>query len=418
MLRILWVVALATPLFVPLAAQAASFITLDQAIDLALASDPTVKASEAGTSASLASLKQAGQLPNPTIGITAENFGGTGSVSGLRSAEYTLSYGQMIEVGGDRSAREAVASGDLKLANARLATQRLETVQTVRHAYILALASETKLKVVQERASFISEMNRTVRQRSRQGRDSSMVESQARASAAEVAVDLMQAERAVKLSRIQLSTLWNGVDDGFVLDQAFFEKPSFDADALPVDQGYPDLAQYNALKSRATANIALEKARAIPDPEISAGIRRFASGSETAFIVGLSIPFPVYDSNRNNIERAQSERLQADLEEVAARRDINLKLASAVAGRDSARAEIEALRADAIPQATQALGLARAGYERGAFSYLEIADASRGLNALRERLVGALQTFHESQITIDRLTGRSAITDKSEGYRP
>lgn len=418
MLRVFWAVALATPLFVPLAVQAASLITLDQAIDLALASDPTVKASEAGTSASLANLKQAGRLPNPTIGITAENFGGTGSVSGLRSAEYTLSYGQMIEVGGDRSAREAVASGDLKLANARLATQRLETVQTVRHAYILALASETKLKVVQERASFISEMNRTVRQRSRQGRDSSMVESQARASAAEVAVDLMQAERAVKLSRIQLSTLWNGVDDGFVLDQAFFEKPSFDADALPVDQGYPDLAQYNALKSRATANITLEKARAIPDPEISAGIRRFASGSETAFIVGLSIPFPVYDSNRNNIERAQSERLQADLEEVAARRDINLKLASAVARRDSARAEIEALRADAIPQATQALELARSGYERGAFSYLEIADASRGLNALRERLVGALQTFHENQITIDRLTGRSAITDKGEGYRP
>lgn len=418
MLRVFWAVALATPLFVPLAVQAASLITLDQAIDLALASDPTVKASEAGTSASLANLKQAGRLPNPTIGITAENFGGTGSVSGLRSAEYTLSYGQMIEVGGDRSAREAVASGDLKLANARLATQRLETVQTVRHAYILALASETKLKVVQERASFISEMNRTVRQRSRQGRDSSMVESQARASAAEVAVDLMQAERAVKLSRIQLSTLWNGVDDGFVLDQAFFEKPSFDADALPVDQGYPDLAQYNALKSRATANIALEKARAIPDPEISAGIRRFASGSETAFIVGLSIPFPVYDSNRNNIERAQSERLQADLEEVAARRDINLKLASAVARRDSARAEIEALRADAIPQATQALELARSGYERGAFSYLEIADASRGLNALRERLVGALHTFHENQITIDRLTGRSAITDKGEGYRP
>src|SRR3546814_5850099 len=64
---------------------------------------------------------------NPTIGITAENFGGTGSVSGLRSAEYTLSYGQMIEVGGDRSAREAVASGDLKLANARLATQRLRS---------------------------------------------------------------------------------------------------------------------------------------------------------------------------------------------------------------------------------------------------------------------------------------------------
>src|SRR3546814_13542681 len=105
---------------------------------------------------------------NPTIGITAENFGGTGSVSGLRSAEYTLSYGQMIEVGGDRSAREAVASGDLKLANARLATQRLETVQTVRHAYILALASETKLKVVQERASVISERS----EESRVGKES------------------------------------------------------------------------------------------------------------------------------------------------------------------------------------------------------------------------------------------------------
>lgn len=418
MFRLIRAVVLATPLFAPLAVQAASLVTLEQAIDRALASDPTIRASQAGASASLAGLAQAGRLPNPTIGVTAENFGGTGSVSGLRSAEYTLSYGQMIEIGGDRSAREAVASGDLKLAKARLATQKLETVQAVRQAYILALANETKLKLVQERAGFISQMNRTIRQRSRQGRDSSMVESQARASAAEVAVDLMQAERAVKLSRVQLSTLWNGVDDGFILDRAVFEETTSDANKLPGEQSYPDLAQYEALKSRATANIALEKARAIPDPEISAGIRRFESGSETAFIVGLSIPFPVYDSNRNNIERAQAERLRADLEEVAARRDINLKLASAIVGRDSARAEIEALRTGAIPQARKALELARAGYEQGAFSYLEIVDASRGLNALQERSVAALQAFHENQITIDRLTGQSGITDKDEEYRP
>lgn len=420
MLRSIRAMAFAIPLLTPLAAQAGSLVTAEQAIELALATDPGIKAAEAGTFATQAGLRQADRLPNPVLGITVENFGGTDSFAGRRSAEYTLSYGQTIELGGDRSARKAVAGADIKLANARLAIQRLDIAETVRSGYIQALASEEKLKLARERVAFQAELAKAVRQRMQNGRDSSMVDRQAQASLHEAEVDLMRAERSLRQSRARLAALWNGVDDGFALERGVFDVISSDShtDASLPGFLYPDVAQYEAAKLRADADIDLEKARAVSDVEISGGIRRFESGRETAFVVGLSIPFPVFDSNRNNIERARSERLRADFEGAAARRAIELKLSAAISDHDSARAEIETIRKDVMPQAARALTLARSGYAQGAFSYLQIVDAARSLNALQERLVAALQTFHESQIAIDRLTGRFSETGKNEGYRP
>ena len=86
------------------------------------------------------------------------------------------------------------------------------------------------------------------------------------------------------------------------------------------------------------------------------------------------------------------------------------------ADRDNARIEISTLRANVIPQAEEALRLAKSGYDQGAFSYLEVTDASRNLNVVQERLVEALQRYHISETSIARLTGQS--TSATAAPRP
>tara|TARA_R110002074_G_scaffold143733_3_gene290940 strand:- start:2261 stop:3517 length:1257 start_codon:yes stop_codon:yes gene_type:complete len=417
MLRAIKAMCLSAALSVPVVAEAADLITADQAINLAVNVDPAIKAAEAGADASTAGIRQAERLPNPTVGMEIENFGGSGAVSGLRSAEYTLTFGQTVELGGERDARKAMARSNAKLANAQLAVQRLDTEKTVREAYIIASSNEAKLELTRKRVSFAQYIVLAVNQRASKGRDSAMAVRQAQANVAQVEADLVQAERNYQQSRTRLASLWNGTDDGFVLDKSAFRAPANVEGVVQTgaEQSFPDLELYEALSMRASAGITLEQARALPDPEFSGGIRRFEGTDETAFLIGVSIPFPVLDSNRNSIDRAKSELLQADLSKVSAHRKLTQQLAVVTADRDNARIEIFTLRAKVVPQAEEALSLAKSGYDQGAFSYLEVTDASRNLNAVQERLVEALQRYHISEIGVARLTGQGASAAAAPG---
>src|SRR3546814_19486995 len=66
-----------------------------------------------------AEIDQAGVRPNPTLGVEAENFAGTGGFSVLEQPEVTVTYEQRIERGGKREARLAYASRGLDLAEAQ-----------------------------------------------------------------------------------------------------------------------------------------------------------------------------------------------------------------------------------------------------------------------------------------------------------
>jgi cobalt-zinc-cadmium efflux system outer membrane protein len=76
---------------------------------------------------------------------------------------------------------------------------------------------------------------------------------------------------------------------------------------------------------------------------------------------------------------------------------------------------VRAMEADVIPQAERALTLARAGYDRGAFSYLDVLEAQRALSEARQRRTEALRTFHANKAAFDRLTGRFADALPNEG---
>src|SRR3546814_16304334 len=68
-----------------------------------------------------------------------------------------------------------------------------------------------------------------------------------------------------------------------------------------------DLLRRNADVLRSRAELELERSQAIPDLTLSAGVRQFRETDDSAFLVGVSIPIPVFDRNRGAIERAGAD---------------------------------------------------------------------------------------------------------------
>src|SRR3546814_7790564 len=79
------------------AESAAQSLTLDAAIERAISASPEVVAGQATIDGARAEIDQAGVRPNPTLGVEAENFAGTGGFSVLEQPEVTVTYEQRIE---------------------------------------------------------------------------------------------------------------------------------------------------------------------------------------------------------------------------------------------------------------------------------------------------------------------------------
>lgn len=109
-----------------------------------------------------------------------------------------------------------------------------------------------------------------------------------------------QAMDAARIARVALAAHWGGNAD-FMLDQAPFALLNTE-ESTPNHS--PDLTILAAERDAASARVDLAKARAVQDPTLRAGIRRFSDGNDVAVVFGVSIPLAFHDTNRGNIARA------------------------------------------------------------------------------------------------------------------
>ncbi len=76
---------------------------------------------------------------------------------------------------------------------------------------------------------------------------------------------------------------------------------------------------------------------------------------------------------------------------------------------ETARIEVGGLDARVIPSSEEALGFARDGYARGAFSYIDVLEAQRALSEARLRRIAALRSYHRALASLERLSGDPAV---------
>ena len=378
-------------------------ITLDQALSAAGAASPVVEASEAGVRAAQAQRSIAGLRPNPSLETMSENVAGTGAYAGLRSSETTVSLAVPIELGGKRTARVVVADAQIGRASIDAAIARADLRLRVTQAFIAAAAASRRVVVARERVSLAAEVLRAASVRVSAGRASPL--EQQRAEVARVAAEdeAEQADRTAEVSLQNLSRLIGmsvrSIDVGWLdtMQPVGPVRPAPSGDTLAAAAARADL-------STAAAQVRLARSQRVPDVTVSAGARRLAATNDTAGVVSLSVPLPLFNSGRSGVALANAQRDQADANRRLATLDADQAIATAAAEAANAATRARNANGPSLAAAREAARIARIGYREGKFGQLDLLEAERTLAETRIAAIDALAAYHDAQAQLARLT--------------
>ena len=392
-------------------------VTLEEAVARALETAPGLEAREELVSAADAQIVQSGALPNPTLDVELENFGGSGQFTDLDRSELTLGVTQRIERSSKRAGRVAVAQIDRDAAVLEHERIRLSVAFEAHKGFVEVFAAQAALESAEAWLKSASAIEALAARRVGAARDPVTVKLRAEIQTAEARTAREQAEHDLHNAKRTLSLLWGEPDAEFEIDAAVLLAPPAAHPDLS-DRISPAVKAREIAARRAASKFELEQANARSDVSVGLGVRRFESGGDLAGVLSLSVPLAIFDGNDGNIGRAAAERRAADLDVAEARRQYLTTLVVLEEEAARSRAELEAIRKELLPRAKDTLAAARHGFEAGAFGYQEIAEGQRILNDLNTREIAALRQLHIAHASLDRLSGRFASTPSDRGTQP
>jgi len=395
----------------PLAAQADGGLTLDEALRLSGAtetstsapSNPRIVGPQEDIAAAEAEIAQARLRPNPEVSLEVEDVAGTGAFSGLRASEYTLSAGLPIELGGKRDARIAAARAEADLARLHGELSRSELGYLVRRRYVAAVAAEAKVELAADILERDRELLRIADALVDAGREPPLRALRARAALAEAEAELKAAQADALATRFALGALW-------LQDAA----PKVPLEFPAIEPPHDLIASYSGLETRiaaaeriaAEAEIDRQRSLGVPDPTVSAGVKRFEESNDNAFVVGVSIPLPLRNRNQGSVAAAQARARAAGAREAVAMADYRQEVAQARADYLSAEAKSTTLEERSLPQAEEALRLAEIGYRNGKFPLLEVLAAADTRDSIRRSIIDAREQQGAAAARLIRLAAQ------------
>lgn len=383
-------------------------LSLGDVLALVLVRNPELSAFSYEVRAQEAQVLQNSLLPNPELGVEVEEFGGTGATRGFDGAETTLAVSQLIETANKRTKRTNVARLDKELADWDYKAKRLDIFTEAAKAYAEVLTAQERVGLAEELNKLASEVKYAVGHRVGAGKESPLEETKADVSLAASQIELNNFRRSLEIAKTKLSSYWGSTKPAFAgLTGSIYEtKPhsTFDEFAAQIANN-PDLARWKAEINQKKAVVALEKSRSAPDVTVSAGTKYLAEPGDTAFVVGLSIPLPIFDRNQGNISSARARVNKTRELARQANVSIGTQLVDVYQSMISAYQQTLNLKDKIIPASEKAFDAARQGYDQGKFGYLDLLDAQRTLFQAKQQYLDLLLIYHQTHANLERLVG-------------
>lgn len=390
----------------------ATGFTLNDAIAKALTQSPRLKAFGSGVAAARGEQSQAGAWVNPEVGVEAENVAGGGPYKGFDSAEVTYGVAQQFQIGGKISARQNIAGKGLEIASLDEQAARLDVIRDVTTVYADVVAAEENMRLASEQRELAEDVLKSVSVRVNAAAAPLIQKSRAEVERSTATITLDKANRERDIARKKLAALMGEERFNLPLDSMAFyaiakPEPASLEEKLKTN---PDLVKLNSSLEQSKARLELEQANAIPDPRVSVGVRDFRDSGDQAFVVGLSLPIPVFNANRGNIEKARHDVSRTEMDNRQMALNTGAELTQAYERMENAYLQAQTLKTEILPSADKAFRLSREGYGLGRFPYLEVLDAQRSLFGVKQQQIEAIREFHTAKAQVERLTA-THLTD-------
>ncbi|HSD86909.1 MAG TPA: TolC family protein [Kofleriaceae bacterium] len=424
----LWAMLVASP---ALAQPQPQVLTMEQAVEIAMREQPSLRQSRASLEAARGHVDQVQATRRPTLSLSASaNVGGGGPsrdfIDPTASSAIGASAQWRITDFGQTRAQLRAAELEAAASEAGIQTNALDIRRDVEASYLEAVASARLVAVfdatVKSEEAHLDQAKRFV---AAQAKDPiEVAQAQSRAANARAALAQAQSNAAIALANLRAAIGW--VDPAATLAVSNQwpvprdQQPPPLTDLVQTARAHrPELVQLDRQVAAAEANI--EAARAERRPVLSANAQTQWSPSisakadmngdhtnvpQPAWSVGLTLSWLAYDGGRS---AADVRVARANRESALAQRDaLLLDLTSQL---DSARAQIEANLAatqastEAVASAQAQLKLAEARYAQGLGSQIEIADAQTAVTTAQGNLIQSEFQLATAWTTLHRSLG-------------
>lgn len=358
-------------------AHAASALTLREALEQGLSAHALLEAASARTESAEGLRQQASLKPNPRLFLQSENsrIWSQPPFVYARDADSFLYASQVIETGGKRAFRTAVASAVVQRTVAERSALRWQLARCIATAYWAAAGAA---RVRDSLAESLRNFELTVQYHRDRVNEGAMAEVdllRVQLESERLRASYRVAEQEAVTARLRLFREMGASDQ----PAARFADP---LDLIPVVDRpasllpeRPDLEVYQESIRQANANLRLQLANAKPDPELLAGYKR-TNGYDT-IITGVQINLPFRNRNEGNISSAQADRRIADAAQRAAQRTAQTEVEAAFATYEARRSLVTTTLPALRDRSREIARISGAAYREGGADLLRLLDAER-----------------------------------------
>lgn len=416
-MKIVWLAILggSVGLWAQQAMPRAGAITVEQAVEEALAHNLALAAERYNIGIAEARQITARLGPNPVLTVDGDHLDllGTGfnNVNNGGPNEYSLRTDFVLERGGKRAARMDVASADVSLAELNFRDSMRRLVFDVESTFVDIQLAKQALALAQDNVNSVGEIVQVNTARVRSGDLAPVELDRSQVAALQFQAALRQAELQLGQARNRLQLLLGRPlsADFDVTGPLRDDRRQLDLEQLrrTAQAERPDLLSLRKTQGRNQADLRLQLAQSKPDFTVGSEYRRQQAPSGTANTLGMffSVPLPVFNRNQGEIARAQREAAQTAARLVALEASVDAEVLAAWRQYATARSLVDSVDEQMLAKAKDVRQTTVYSYRRGEATLVELLDAQRAFNDTMQSYNEAHANYARSLYLIESVCG-------------
>lgn len=393
------------------AATSTPSMTIEGLLAEVLDKNPERQFYEAEIAAAKAGRKTAGLMPNPELSAGAGHKRISGGGLSAEGVAWSASVMQPFEWPGRIGLRKAIANRDVELAELGLERFKLALATRTRSLAFGVFAAQEKAAAADEVASRFKALREVLVQRDPAGLTPLLETRVIEATELNAQRKASESALAVKSALLELNQL-RGLPAGTGLMIR-----STDVRFQPVDQleKFTEMARTNNFEIRVRAvelaqqgfKVDLAKNERYPAIAVGPTISEERAGGDRERVIGIgfSVPLPLWNRNKGNIEAAQARQAQAETSFYLVQREVERQVVAAVLTYSSKLAEMARWQPEAVQHFQAAAELADRHYRLGAVPISTYVELQKQYLEAVEGLLDTKAEALESAVQLELLTG-------------
>lgn len=384
-------------------------LTLEECVSLAMEQNPLLRSAREQYQASLARVRQARALPQPSLDIDSDLQPGIRDFS--EYGERYVGISQTIPFPGKTYLEGRIAGEEANGVLADTDLLGLDVKFQITEAFYALLRAEEQIGYAGQNLEFTQDFVQMTELKFEAGDVPQMEVVRARVEAATAANQVRVAENHERLARASLNYLLGRTPSSPLTVQG----------GLRITVGSYDLEEITgwALQDRPEIRkltSAIERERLVkkqgfmgylPDFDVGASKHRIP-GEDDTWDVTLSLALPVFFWQPARGEIAESNANLRALQQEAAHlaNSITLEVQGAFVSLTSAANQIHLFEEEILAQAEEAYEMYEFAYQQGEIEAIDLIESRRTLNDVRTSYTDALYNYDVARAAIERAIGR------------